>query len=368
MPSSDHSAADRPDQVLDSDRSGAEHEQTLVALEDALHQLEVLSAERGRIMEELVRQRNECDRLATDLSRGEHRIQHLNRELDQFRRAAARGDQVASATQEELQVVIEELQVTAEELEETNQLLRRANEELERRVAERTTDLERSNTELRNAVADRDVLLREVHHRVKNNMQVIASLLRLQSRTTPEQTRHGFRESLARIQSMSLVHELLYQSANVACIDFGQYLRTLVKQMMILYQIPPDQVQVEVVADVCLVDLDTATPLALIVGEAVSNALKHAFPHGRKGTIWIALEGNGACRKLIVRDDGIGMPGEKAEHRGLGMVLIPMLARQIDAQVSVTSGSGLTVTITLPESGKAADLPRDDTSLGDTHL
>jgi len=138
--------------------------------------------------------------------------------------------------------------------------------------------------------------------------------------------------------------------------------------MMSLYQIPPDQVQVEVVADVCLVDLDTATPLALIVGEAVSNALKHAFPHGRKGTIWIALEGDGACRKLIVRDDGIGMPGEKAEHRGLGMVLIPMLARQIDAQVSVTSGSGLTVTITLPESGKAADLPRDDTSLGDTHL
>ncbi len=221
---------------------------------------------------------------------------------------------------------------------------RRANEELEARVGRRTADLRR-------ALAEKDVLLKEVHHRVKNNLQVVAALLQLRAKQSAEPAgREAFAETLRRIKAMSLVHEALYGGAggggDTGGIDFAAYLGSLAAATAASYGMA-GRVAVEVAPSPSgLVDLNTAVPLGLAASEAISNAFKHAFPGGRRGAVRIAFRAptGAADGELTVRDDGVGAP-ERHEpgRRGAGLSLAEALARQIGGRVSVASGGGGTV-------------------------
>jgi two-component sensor histidine kinase len=210
--------------------------------------------------------------------------------------------------------------------------LRQANEELEARVACRTADLSR-------ALVEKDVLLKEVHHRVKNNLQVVAALLQLRAKQSSDPAgREAFAETLRRIKAMSLVHEALYGGGgDTSGIDFAAYLGTLAAATATSFGMV-GQVAVEVAPAQGLVDLNTAVPLGLAAAEAIANAFKHAFPHGRRGIVRIAFRAptDAAEGELTVRDDGIGMAGPRAPSpRGAGLSLAEALARQIGGRISV---------------------------------
>jgi two-component sensor histidine kinase len=225
-------------------------------------------------------------------------------------------------------------------------------------VAARERDLvaarnlaEEQAAELRQALADKQVLFNEIHHRVKNNLQVISSLLRLHSRRVDPASRTVLQQSIARIQAMSLVHELLYRMDEPSRIDFGHYLGLLCDSLREAYAVEPDRVRIVVDAAPCWVDLETATPLALLAGELIANAFKHAFPDGRSGCIHVALEGKDRCERLIVRDDGVGIAPEALQRStGLGLTLVATLARQLGAEVETSGeGGGTTTIVTLPD-------------------
>lgn len=244
---------------------------------------------------------------------------------------------------------------------EAEEALQIAYDTLEDRVHRRTAELEEANAQLAAAVTDKEVLLKEVQHRVKNNLQVICSLLRLQGARLDDSSRRAFDESLRRIQSMSLLQELLYRSEQPAHIDLAEFLRRLSDGLVRSGN--PTGARLVVEAEPWTVDVDQATPLALIASELVSNALLHAFPDGRTGTVTVvlaAVAGEGAMR-LCVRDDGVGLPPGLPDPRqrrggGLGLVLVQTLSRQAGGQLSVergaeVEGGGTAFTLTVPITG-----------------
>lgn len=190
------------------------------------------------------------------------------------------------------------------------------------------------------ALAEKESLLREIHHRVKNNMQVIASLFQLQSRyVKDERLLAQFREGQDRIRSMALIHEKLYQSKSLAEIDFAGYLRELVGMLQCSYQThatPALDLRLEPVH----LPVDTAIPIGLIVNELVTNCFKYAFPAGRAGKVTIELRaGEGRQWLVAVRDDGVGLPlgFNFATVETLGLRLVRILARQIGGEVHARS-------------------------------
>ncbi|MGY0829734.1 sensor histidine kinase [Azospirillum argentinense] len=243
--------------------------------------------------------------------------------------------------------------------------LQHAYDTLEERVHQRTAELEQTNAQLETAVTDKEVLLKEVQHRVKNNLQVICSLLRLQAARIDEPARRAFDESLRRIQCMSLMQELLYRSDQPARIDFADYLRQLCDGLV--RSTNPTGARLTVNApQPWSLDVDQATPLALIASELVSNALLHAFPLGHPGTITVELlpEGEEGMR-MVVRDDGTGLPpdpsaaqGRPNEKRqnGLGLVLVRALAQQAGAAVTIDrqpdGGPGTRFIVSVPTLAK----------------
>ncbi|MBN2206529.1 MAG: PAS domain S-box protein, partial [Candidatus Aminicenantes bacterium] len=197
----------------------------------------------------------------------------------------------------------------------------------------------RSEEALKSSLREKEVLLREIHHRVKNNLQVVSSLLSLQSRHLKEGEAMSFlKESQRRIRSMALVHEKLYQSKDLARIDMAGYIESLVQHLFQASRVAPSQVRFRSgIRDVAL-DINTAMPCGLLISELVSNALKHAFPGDRAGTIAVELrpEGEGTY-VLIVRDDGAGFP-EGLDYRrtdSLGMQLVLLLVEQLDGTIEL---------------------------------
>lgn len=222
-------------------------------------------------------------------------------------------------------------------------------EELERSMAER----ERAETRLKTSLQEKEVLLREIHHRVKNNLQVIASLLNLQSKYIKDPQALGmFVESRNRVKSMAIIHEKMYQSKDLARIDFADYVRNLAAGLCRSYRIESDSVALTVdVADVHL-SVDTAIPCGLIINELVSNSLKHAFPEGRTGEIAIGLRPAGADRYVLtVRDNGDGFPKNLDVHNSttLGLQIVSALTKQLEGTIEVTSAGGTTFQIIFTE-------------------
>ncbi|MCB0338428.1 MAG: PAS domain S-box protein, partial [Bdellovibrionales bacterium] len=198
------------------------------------------------------------------------------------------------------------------------------------------SERQKSKLALESSLQEKELLLKEVHHRVKNNLQVISSLLKLQRRSlNGDNSKRALIDSQNRIQSMAILHELLYRKGNLSGVCFGSYLQELSKQLIESFG-SSDKVSLEVELKDVVVDLDQAIPCGLIVNELVTNSLQHAFPEDRNGVISIGVDCDqeGKC-KLEVRDNGIGVNtnGNFEENSSLGTRLVLRLAKQIRADV-----------------------------------
>lgn len=213
------------------------------------------------------------------------------------------------------------------------------------------TDRTMFENQLKASLKEKEVLLREIHHRVKNNLQVISSLLNLQVSTEASPaTRRGLMESQSRIQSMALVHQLLYESRDFGHIDFTEYLRTLSIRLLGTYNVGPKRIDVRVDGEPFLLEIDRAISCGLIVNELVANAIEHAFPDDRSGHINIKVERDGARVILTVRDDGIGIPPQFTLDRvqSFGLQIARTLTMQLEGTIDVRREAGTFVQISFP--------------------
>jgi PAS domain S-box-containing protein len=201
------------------------------------------------------------------------------------------------------------------------------------------TERKKAEDELQASLREKEVLLREIHHRVKNNMQIISSLLNLQSRHVQDpQVLEVFKESQRRIRSMALIHERLYQSADLSRIEFSQYLDNLASRLFHSYQVDADRIRLRLRSEEVFLNINTAIPCGLIVNELISNALKHAFPNGRRGEVAVELSRNENGGFLLrVSDDGVGFPKTLDFRRTetLGMQIVVTLVDQIDGTIEM---------------------------------
>jgi PAS domain S-box len=226
------------------------------------------------------------------------------------------------------------------------------------------SDRKRYEDGLRGSMREKEVLLKELYHRTKNNMQIICSLLNLMGSNAGDERLIGeFRIVEDRIKSMSLVHEKLYQSANLSSIDLADYVHDLAELLMSGYSAAQRGIELKLELSSSTISIEQAIPFGLIMNELVTNSLIHAFPAGRGGSIAIALSRSerGEVR-LIVSDDGVGIESleELSETRGIGIRTAQALAVQLGGTLSYDSGSGTTWLLTFycPISEKAEDLSR----------
>jgi two-component sensor histidine kinase len=213
----------------------------------------------------------------------------------------------------------------------------------------RTAEIERQQlVTTQRALAEREVLLREVHHRVKNNLQVIAALLRIQARGTEPKAQEPLFESIRRINAMGRIHEQLYRAQDFANIDLGRYLTELAAQAAASYGGDRRGIETLVQSDPVTVDLDTATPLGLIVSELLSNAYKHAFPADQPGRIEVICRRTAEAVELTVRDNGVGTLPADQQPDTIGNELVRRLAEQIGAMVAAHTEGGTVVNVQVP--------------------
>jgi len=226
---------------------------------------------------------------------------------------------------------------------ENARLYRRAQEEIgERRQAQEA---------LQASLQEKESLLQEIHHRVKNNLQVMTSLLRLQCQFSKDSpVRQALTTNRDRIQSMSLVHEHLYQSPDLARINLADYLRRYVPYLTRVYQKQARRIAVRTDAEDTYLDIDHAVPCGLLVNELVSNALKHAFPAGRAGEIRVEARQENGHASLSVRDDGVGLPADVNFRRptSLGLHLVNMLVKQLNGTINLENHHGTAFEVTFP--------------------
>jgi Amt family ammonium transporter len=205
--------------------------------------------------------------------------------------------------------------------------------------------LEKESAKTENSLKEKEMLLCEIHHRVKNNLQVISSLLSLQSRYHKDaQAIETAKESQNRIKAMALIHEKLYRSKDFANVEFNDYIKTLVNDLFASYKVSTSRVALKLDIENISLGIDTAIPTGLIINELVSNSLKYAFPEGKDGEIKIFLRSlNDGENKLIVSDNGVGLPEsldiKKAESLGLRMIT-NLTERSLHGKVNINKSNG----------------------------
>lgn len=211
---------------------------------------------------------------------------------------------------------------------------------------------ERKKTE-NEAKQAREMYLKELHHRVKNNLQVISSLLFLQSTYTADPaTLEILKESQNRVKSIALIHEKLYRSPELTKIDFAEYVQDLVSDLFRTYGVNQGAVVFQMHVENMSLEIDTAIPCGLIINELVSNVLKHAFPAGRTGKVSIDLSHVGGKEyRLTIQDDGVGLPPgyDWRTSTSLGLKLVIDLTRQLDGKLEVGTEQGTTFRVTFKE-------------------
>ena len=226
-------------------------------------------------------------------------------------------------------------------------------------IARDITDRQEYERRLRASLHEKDVLLREIHHRVKNNLQIVSSMLSLEagrSATAEKDATTVLRETQARVQAMALVHEVLYGMGSLAHVDLGEYLPRLFDHVKDIFM-GHSRIQYKVRCESVQVTIDRAVPIALLVNEAVTNALKHAFPAGRSGTISLELSARDDFTRLVVTDDGVGLPPDASlQSDSIGMTLIRGLTQQLQATANLHGGDGTTLTVDIPNDMIAASL------------
>ncbi|MEQ8463833.1 two-component regulator propeller domain-containing protein [Coleofasciculus sp. E1-EBD-02] len=211
------------------------------------------------------------------------------------------------------------------------------------------TEQKQVEAELQTSLREKIVLLKEVHHRVKNNLQIISSLLDLQSQTlTDPQVLDIFQQSANRVKSMALIHNQLYQSTSLEKIDFAEYIETLATYLFQSYGANRNVIELQIDIEPISLNLDTAIPCGLLLNELLSNALKYAFPESRPGVITIKLKSECDRRlTLTVQDNGIGLPEgfEPENPKTLGFQLIQALTEQLEGELDIKPDQGTQFTI-----------------------
>ena len=237
--------------------------------------------------------------------------------------------------------------------------LRMFNTVLEQRVSERTQKLETLTQELQQSVDDKTVLLREVHHRVKNNLQVVASMVRLSSHHVHDSLARGvFAEIARRIRAIGLVHQTIYEQEAASAVSVQSYLQRLAMLEGDVYGIGDRGIMIETRGEGEL-DLNTAISMGLVVSEALANAIKHAFPDGQRGVITIIASASEQEWKVTVADNGVGFDNEL--DAGTGIRLIQALAGQMRGTVRFVSDGGTRVEMRFPILRNPAELFGDQT-------
>jgi two-component sensor histidine kinase/CheY-like chemotaxis protein len=216
---------------------------------------------------------------------------------------------------------------------------------IERALTERDEleELIESRNKLQKALEEKEMLLKEIHHRVKNNLMIISSLLELQSYYIKDQADLDFfRESRTRADSMAIIHERLYQSTDLKRIDFGDYISDLATDLLDIYSIAPEKIKLKIKCENIMMDINTAIPLGLITNELMTNSLKYAFPDNKKGTISIIVSKCDDIFTFIVKDDGVGFPKnvDYQNSDSLGLELVNSLSNQLDGELELNSNNG----------------------------
>ena len=255
--------------------------------------------------------------------------------------------------------------IDTQTLAEKNKALHNLTTSLEQKVTERTRELTQINQKLQQEIQDRhaieeqlktslyekEILLKEIHHRVKNNLQVISSLLDFQAATVTEPKILGIlADSQNRIQSMALIHEHLYQSQDLAQVQFDEYINRLVKHLFFSLDEIIGNIKPIIDVEPILLNLETAIPCGLLINELVTNAFKHAFPDGKTGAVKIELyQQEPGQLNLIISDNGIGIDStmDWQNSASLGLKLVKILSRQINATIACEVNHGTTFKIIL---------------------
>jgi two-component system, sensor histidine kinase PdtaS len=216
------------------------------------------------------------------------------------------------------------------------------------------SDRKAVENKLRTSLKEKEVLLKEIHHRVKNNLQIVSSMLNLQmdqmgqiEEVTRELALGLFKESQSRVRSIALFHEKLYQSKDLAHVDIAEYLKGVTSGLFAAYGVNPDDVVLSIQVEETPLGVDAAISCGLIVNELVSNALKHAFPAGRKGAVQVVLRREDDSAVLEVEDDGMGFPESVDFHNPstLGLKLVCILSEQISGTITLDRREGTRFTI-----------------------
>jgi len=216
-------------------------------------------------------------------------------------------------------------------------------------IAHDITEKKLAEKQMKESLQEKEVLLKEVHHRVKNNLQVISSIINLQSNYIKDKyTLEMMRELQNRIKSMSFIHEALYQTSAFSSINFSEYIVTLTQNLIHSYRIYSGLVELKHDVDNILLNLDTSIPCGLIVNELVSNALKYAFPQNRKGEVWVRLKETPTSIHLTVSDNGVGLPADFdfRNSDSLGLQLVTSLVEQINGEIFCENKIGTKFTVT----------------------
>ncbi len=205
------------------------------------------------------------------------------------------------------------------------------------------TELKDAENKIKASLKDKEVLIKEVHHRVKNNMQIISSLLNLQiDYLNDEDAVNILKESQNRVKSMAMIHEKLYLSKNLTKINFVDYIQSLVSNLFYSYNIKEDHIKPILKIENVNLNIDTAIPCGLIITELISNCLKYAFPNQMKGEIIIILKSVEDKFELVISDNGIGLPVNVNLNniKTLGILLVKSLTEQIDGKISIKKNCG----------------------------
>lgn len=217
-------------------------------------------------------------------------------------------------------------------------------------VKKRESELEIKNTKIKNqntlieqSLKEKEILIKEIHHRVKNNLQIITSMLSLQmGKINDEKTESILREAKQRISSIALTHQMLYQKDNLSNIILGEYVEKLVRQIETTLPANNIKLIINISCKDKRVSIDNAVPLGLLINEVITNSYKHAFPNNQNGTVSVDLvDANSNCL-LIIKDNGIGISDtlNKTQNPSMGMELIYILADQLDANIKLDTTNG----------------------------
>ncbi len=206
------------------------------------------------------------------------------------------------------------------------------------------------NGVIEKSLAERETLLKEIHHRVKNNLQIITSLLSLQSKSLVDSAAQGaISESRNRVKSMSLIHEQLYQEDTISGVEMNDYISRLVSSLTSSYGLDTERIEIKIESENILLDVDSAIPLGLIINELVSNSMKYAFPNQRSGAILISLKDTMNELLLMVKDDGVGMDASIKADQSFGLSMVNSLMRKLKAEISIVSQAGTSVQISIKD-------------------